>query len=167
MNNQNNTSIEELVEILKKIKLTVSVAESCTGGMVASSIVNVAGASNIFNESYVTYSNEAKHRILGVKEETLEKYGAVSEQTAEEMARGCMSAAGADVGISTTGIAGPDGGTKEKPVGLVYIGCIVGNRVFIEKNIFKGDRLTVRRQAAEKAIINTIKTLKEEYHELI
>lgn len=162
MNNLNSLECEEeLVNILKRADMTVSVAESCTGGMIASKIVNIPGTSGVFNESYVTYSNEAKHRLLNVKNETLEKYGAVSEQTAKEMAEGCMKASGADVGIATTGIAGPDGGTEEKPVGLVYIGCAVGDKVCVEKNIFSGDRMQVRQQAAEKSIKNTIKLIKE------
>ena len=123
---------EELAEVVcKKLidkGLTLSCAESCTGGMFASSIVDIAGASECFDRGLVTYSNEAKVQELGVKEETLEKYGAVSEETALEMAEGLKSVSGSDVCVSVTGIAGPGGGTKEKPVGLVYIGLICGDK---------------------------------------
>ena len=112
---------ETVIRLLQESKLTVTTAESCTGGLIAGTLVNVAGASDVLGEAYVTYSNEAKQRLVGVRAETLEQFGAVSEQTAREMAAGAAKAAGADVAFSSTGIAGPGGGTKEKPVGLVYI----------------------------------------------
>ena len=112
---------EKCVELLLERKLTLTTAESCTGGMVASRIVDVPGASGTLMQGIVTYSNEAKEKYLGVKHETLKEFGAVSSETAEEMALGAVWVAGADVGIATTGIAGPGGGTPEKPVGLVYI----------------------------------------------
>lgn len=116
---------EKVVKLLKKQKLTMVTAESCTGGMLASKIINVPGVSDIFKAGLVTYANEAKREILGVKKKTLKKYGAVSKETAEEMVLGAIDRYGADVAVSVTGIAGPDGGTEEKPVGLVYIGCYV------------------------------------------
>ena len=143
---------EELVEILTKKQYKITTAESCTGGLVAATIVNVSGASEVFQAGFVTYANEAKEKELGVKSETLQTYGAVSEKTAKEMAIGCAAHAKAQVGISTTGIAGPGGGTAEKPVGLVYIGCAVRSNVYVEKNVFSGDRQQVRRQAADRAI---------------
>ncbi len=143
---------ERLVEWLLDHKKTVSTAESCTGGMIASRIVSVPGASACFGEGLVTYSNEAKHRLLGVSRKTLRKYGAVSRETAGEMARGGRKAAGSDCCVAVTGIAGPDGGTKEKPVGLVYIGCSVKKRCIVEKHLFDGDREAVRRQAADRAL---------------
>lgn len=123
---------EELAEVVcRKLTdrgLSLSSAESCTGGMFASSIVDIAGASECFDRGLVTYSNEAKMQELGVKKETLEKYGAVSEETAMEMAEGLRAVSGSDVCISVTGIAGPTGGSREKPVGLVYIGLVYKNR---------------------------------------
>ena len=112
---------DAVVELLKGKKMTVTTAESCTAGLLAGRIMNVAGASEVYEEGYITYANRAKSKLLGVKEETLEAYGAVSEQTAREMAEGAAKAAGADAALAVTGIAGPGGGTKEKPVGLVYI----------------------------------------------
>ena len=108
---------KKITRILIHRKMTVTAAESCTGGLVAGTLVNADGISEVFKESYVTYSNEAKHKLLGVKKETLEKYGAVSRQTAAEMAEGAVRAAGADASVVTTGVAGPGGGTEEKPVG--------------------------------------------------
>lgn len=153
---------EELVEILTKKQYKIATAESCTGGLVAATIVNVSGASEVFQAGFVTYANEAKEKELGVKSETLQTYGAVSEKTAKEMAIGCAAHAKAQVGISTTGIAGPGGGTAEKPVGLVYIGCAVRSNVYVEKNVFSGDRQQVRRQAADRAIGFALECIKKE-----
>lgn len=143
---------EVLVKKLMERNMTVSTAESCTGGLVAATIVNVSGASAVFNEGYITYANEAKIRMLGVDAEILNMFGAVSEETAMQMAEGCAKNAEADLGIATTGIAGPDGGTKEKPVGLVYIACCYKGKIVVEKNIFQGNRMAIRNQAVEKAI---------------
>ena len=153
---------EELVEILTKKQYKITTAESCTGGLVAATIVNVSGASEVFQAGFVTYANEVKEKELGVKSETLQTYGAVSEKTAKEMAIGCAAHAKAQVGISTTGIAGPGGGTAEKPVGLVYIGCAVRSNVYVEKNVFSGDRQQVRRQAADRAIGFALECIKKE-----
>ena len=140
--------ISNILERLIANKLTVSTAESCTGGMIASSIVDFPGASNCFNEGYVTYSNEAKIKNLGVKDETLMVYGAVSEQTAKEMAIGVKKKAKADFGLSSTGIAGPGGGSPKKPVGLVYIGCSYGeSKVKVKELHLSGNRTEVRTQA--------------------
>jgi nicotinamide-nucleotide amidase len=141
-------SLEEVVaKLLIDKKLTISTAESCTGGMIAGTLINYPGISEVFLEGCVTYSNEAKHRRLGVKNETLEKFGAVSAETAEEMAIGIAKTAETNTSIVTTGIAGPGGATKDKPVGLVYIGTYVNGKVKVEKHIFKGDRQKVRLQA--------------------
>lgn len=141
----------ELEEVVAKLlienNLTISTAESCTGGMIASSLINYPGISQVFLEGAVTYSNEAKHSRLGVSNGTLDKYGAVSEETAREMAIGIAKTAKTDVSIVTTGVAGPDGGTEEKPVGLVYIGVYVNGEVKIKRCIFKGNRNKVRLQA--------------------
>ena len=141
------------VEILKKRGLTLSCAESCTGGMLASAIVNVPGASEIFIEGIVAYSNESKRNRLGVKMETLCDFGAVSARTASEMAEGAAKTSGASVGISTTGVAGPSGGSDEKPVGLVYIGLYVEGRGAITREYkFSGDRMKIRRRAVVSAL---------------
>ncbi|WP_338951906.1 CinA family nicotinamide mononucleotide deamidase-related protein [Fusobacterium nucleatum] len=135
--------------------LTISTAESCTGGMVASKLIEVPGISENFIESIVSYSNEAKIKRLKVKKETLEKYGAVSEEVAREMLAGLKT----DIGISTTGIAGPGGGTKDKPVGLVYIGIKVKDEVKVFKRELKGDRNKIRQRAMMHALYNLLKIL--------
>ena len=136
--------------------LTISTAESCTGGMIASKLIEVPGISTNFIEGIVSYSNEAKIKRLKVKKETLEKYGAVSEEVAREMLAGLKT----DVGISTTGIAGPDGGTKDKPVGLVYIGIKVKDEVKVFRRELKGDRNKIRQRAMMHALYNLLKILK-------
>lgn len=141
-----------IAALLEKKNIKVSTAESCTGGLVAAALVNVAGISNWFEEGYVTYSNTAKQKLLGVDKDTLEQFGAVSEQTARQMAIGAAKAAGCQAAVATTGIAGPHGGTDEKPVGLVYIGAVVRDDVVIEKHIFKGDRADVRKQSTQAAL---------------
>ncbi len=143
---------EQLVRLLKEQNLTVTAAESCTGGLIAGMLVNVAGASDVFGEAYVTYSNDAKQRLVGVRAETLEQFGAVSEETAYEMAAGAARAAGADVGLSSTGIAGPGGGTPEKPVGLVYIGCCVRGEVQVRRLNLHGDREQNRMDTVKAAL---------------
>ncbi len=150
--NQKETPEERVVRLLKEKNLRITAAESCTGGMIAGALVNVAGASDVFGESYVTYSNEAKQRLVGVRTETLEQFGAVSEQTAWEMAAGAARAAGADVALSSTGIAGPGGGTPQKPVGLVYIGCCVQGSVQVRKLRFYGSRMENRIRTVEEAL---------------
>ncbi|MBU3229218.1 competence/damage-inducible protein A [Clostridium algidicarnis] len=150
---QNDDTLESVVgEKLIKENLTIASAESCTGGMLSARLVNVPSISKVFIEGAVTYSNQAKVSRLSVKKETLEKYGAVSKETAIEMAEGIAKTAKTDIGISTTGIAGPDGGTNEKPVGLVYIGLYIkGNTLVKELNI-KGNREKVRTRATIEAL---------------
>lgn len=143
---------EEVVELLARRHLTVTTAESCTGGLIAGTLINAAGASDVLNEGYVTYSNEAKERLVHVSHETLERYGAVSEQTAREMAEGAARAAGADAALSATGIAGPGGGTVEKPVGLVYIGCCLNGRTVVKECRFNGARMENRLRTVETAL---------------
>ncbi len=146
-------SLEEtIVDKLIERGLHVACAESCTGGMIASTLVNVSGVSEVMNESYITYSNEAKRRLLQVKEDALSRYGAVSRQVAQQMAVGAAGASGADVSIAVTGIAGPSGGTEEKPVGLVYIGCSVCGNVVVTENHFQGNRTQVREQTTQAAL---------------
>ena len=151
-----NEGIEyRLMEEIIRRKMTVSTAESCTGGMVASRLINYPGASEAFVNGFVTYTNESKHRLLGVSNETLDKYGAVSWQTAEEMCSGAAKAGRTDIGISTTGIAGPSGGTPEKPVGLVYVGLYINGNVTSARLNNKGSRQEIREQTVE-AVLNML-----------
>lgn len=143
---------EEVVKMLKSAGMTVTTVESCTGGLISATLVDVSGASAVLNQAYVTYANEAKQTMVGVKAETLEAYGAVSEQTAREMAEGGAKAAKADAALAVTGIAGPNGGSAEKPVGLVYIGCCVKGKTVVERNVFKGSRREVREQSVMAAL---------------
>lgn len=145
--------IEKKIErILASRNMTVTTAESCTGGLVAASLVNADGVSEVFKEGYITYSDEAKHKLLGVKEETLKEFGAVSRETAIEMAEGAARAAQADVAIAVTGIAGPGGGTEEKPVGLVYIGCTFQGKTIVKRCFFGGDRSGIRYSTMREAL---------------
>ena len=147
---------EAVVKILKEKNLTLSTAESCTGGMIGELITSVSGASEVYGFGFITYANEAKEQILGVKHETLEKFGAVSEETAREMALGAKRVSGSDISVSVTGIAGPGGGTKEKPVGLVYTAICFNGKVETFKLLLKGDRESVRKQTCEKVFENII-----------
>lgn len=149
---------EAIVDILKEKKLTVTTVESCTAGLLAGRLMNVPGASAVFNEGYITYSNASKEKIVGVSHETLEKYTAVSRQTAEEMAVGAAKLSGADVAVSVTGIAGPGGGTQEQPVGLVYIGCCVKGKTRVEEFHFTGNRQKNR----DYAVVRALTLLREE-----
>lgn len=145
-------SAEKVVNMLTALGQTAATAESCTGGMVASAIVSVPGASSVFENGFITYCDQAKHRILGVSEDTLSEHTAVSAEVAAEMADGCVKAGQADLGLSVTGLAGPGGGTKDKPVGLVYIGCCYHDRLLVQEYHFEGDREEIRRQAAAAAL---------------
>lgn len=147
---------EAVVKLLAEKKMTISSAESCTGGLFSALITNVPGASDILNEAFVTYANSAKMKYLGVKEETLEKHGAVSYETAFEMAEGLCARTGADVTVGITGIAGPGGGTKEKPVGLVYAGVCVNGKTEVIEMRHDGTREQVR----EKTCIEVLKNIK-------
>ena len=149
---------EAVVTLLKEKHMTVTTAESCTGGLTAGRLLNVSGASDVYKEGYVTYANEAKEKLLGVSHKTLETYGAVSPQTAHEMAEGAAKAAGSDAAVGITGIAGPGGGTPEKPVGLVYIGCSVNGNVRVEEFHFQGNRSKNR----DAAVVNALTILREE-----
>ncbi|MDF2542035.1 MAG: cinA [Herbinix sp.] len=136
-----------VVQLLKEKNFTLATAESCTGGLLTGKLVNVSGVSSILKEGYITYSNEAKSKNLFVKSETLKKYGAVSEVTAAEMAQGAAKAAKAEAAIAITGIAGPEGGTNEKPVGLVYIACYLKGTITVKECRFQGNRQKVRDQS--------------------
>lgn len=138
-------SMEEVVgQMLIENNISISIAESCTGGLIASNLTSVPGISKVFISGVVSYSNDAKMKYLGVKAETLEKYGAVSKETAFEMARGVMLSAGTDIGVSVTGIAGPGGGTAEKPVGLVYIALADKQNVQYKELRLWGNRNRIR-----------------------
>lgn len=151
--NTGDTTLQDTVaEMLVNKDMTIGVSESCTGGLLSSKFIEYPGISKVFLEGAVTYSNEAKMRTLNVKKETLEKFGAVSHETAKEMAEGIAKRAGARIGVSTTGIAGPTGGTEEKPVGLVYFGIYVDGEVKSYKHIFTGDRNSVRNRASMTAL---------------
>lgn len=158
-------SLEKLVascvKQLKKRGLTIATAESCTGGLLAGKLVDIPGVSEAFQEGYVTYSNKAKRKLLNVRKSTLKKYGAVSKQTAREMAIGAVFEANADISLSVTGIAGPDGGTEEIPVGLVFIACCLNDKVTVKEYHFEGDRAAVRAQAVESALRLLKKTMAE------
>ncbi len=148
---------EQIVKKLQEKGYTITTAESCTGGLLAGRILNVSGASEVYMEGYITYANEAKERILGVKHETLETYGAVSKETAEEMAVGAARAAKADVALSTTGIAGPGGGTVEKPVGLIYISCFLNGEVQVRELRLHG----TREENRQDTVTETLKLLND------
>ncbi len=150
----------ELVKRLKAAGKTIAVAESCTGGMIASRITDVPGSSAVFGYGVVTYANEAKIKLLGVNEQTLADYGAVSEQTAREMAEGVKALSGADIGVAVTGIAGPDGGTEEKPVGLVYLAVAVGSETKITRLLLsrgrRDERTSIRERTAMHAMFGCL-----------
>lgn len=143
---------EEVYQLLKQCHITLSTAESATGGMIASMLVNVPGISEFFQEGYVTYSNDAKVKMIGVKRELIDEYGVVSYEVAENMAVSAAKAAGTKAALSVTGVAGPDGGTAECPVGTVYIGCFLQGRTVVEHHVFHGSRLEIREQAAKRAL---------------
>ena len=141
-----------LLDLLSKHHLKIATAESCTGGLVAWVLCDISGISAHFEEGYITYSEEAKIKNLGVQSETIEHYGVVSCEVAGEMAMGAAERADADCAIATTGIAGPTGGTEENPVGTVCFACVVKNQVLTERMIFEGTRMEIRMQAAVYAI---------------
>ena len=154
-------SVYSVIEILKNNNYKISTAESCTGGMIASTIVDIPGVSAYFDEGYITYSNESKHKNLFVDNEILNTYGAVSEECASAMAGGLHKKTGADICICSTGIAGPDGGTAEKPVGLVYLGCYYNGKTYVKKCLFSGNRTEVRKQATENAFLFILECLNQ------
>jgi PncC family amidohydrolase len=148
-----------LGEQLSALGLTLSVAESFTGGMIAHVITNAPGSSRYFQGGVIAYANEIKMEILGVAEQTLIDHGAVSRETVLEMAKGVRMALGTDIGISSSGIAGPDGGSPEKPVGLAWIGLSAAQKEYAEQFIFEGNRLEIKAQAVQTAIDRLINFL--------
>ena len=145
------TNIISLLDKLREQELVVATAESCTGGMIAATITDIAGSSDVFDRGFVTYSNQSKIEMLGVLHETLEKHGAVSEETCAEMLQGALKNSDANIAVATTGIAGPGGGSEEKPIGLVYIGISGRFGANVEKCFFKGNREEIRKAAVEHA----------------
>ena len=156
LNSKHSTLQEEVVRLLERSGLTLATAESCTGGLIAERITDVPGSSNIFLGSVVSYSNDLKEKILHVSPETLERYGAVSEETCHEMLNGIAETTGADIVLAVTGIAGPGGGSVEKPVGLVYTGIRIGDENFVTENHFRGNRQQVRERTCA-AILNELR----------
>jgi len=143
---------QALLERLAADGLTVATAESCTGGMIAAALTDVPGASQVFGCGIVSYSNEIKERILGVDAAILAAHGAVSEETAQAMLAGLLRLSQADLGVAVTGVAGPDGGSAEKPVGLVYLAAGGATRQRVRRCLFAGDRAAVRRQTVATAL---------------
>ena len=152
---------EEVVNKLLEKKLIITTAESCTGGLIAAAIVNVSGASGCFNEGYITYANESKIRLLGVKEEGIREFGVVSDVVVKEMAEGVLKKAGADISVAVSGIAGPLGGSADKPVGTVYIGICLKDKLTNNltkasyKFHFEGDRMQIRNMT----VVETLKLI--------
>ncbi len=143
----------KIVKLLTKKKLTVSFAESCTGGLLASSITSISGSSKVFNIGLVTYSNNAKVKMLQVPKKTITKYGAVSYETCLSMVKNLSKISKSNISISITGVAGPNGGTKAKPVGLVYIGLKKGNKIIVKKNFFKSKkRIPIQKATVKQAL---------------
>lgn len=153
-----NESQKILIDRLKELKLSISLAESCTGGLITEKLVSVSGASEVLHEGIVTYSNDAKMKRLNVKKETLDKFGAVSEETVTEMLDGLKT----DVCIAVSGVAGPLGGTEEKPVGTVVIGIRIKDRTFVKRHLFKGDREKIRIRACYESINSLLKLIGKE-----
>ncbi len=150
-----NTHINKattLLDAYRRKGLKLATAESCTGGLISSLLTEISGSSDVFECGFVTYSNESKIKLLGIDATLIENHGAVSEEVAIAMAKGALAKTGADVAVSVTGIAGPTGGTEEKPVGLVYIAVATRDNVFCTKNIFTGDRNNIRESSVTKAL---------------
>ena len=148
--------MKTLIRILTKKKLKISFAESCTGGLLASTITSISGASKIFNLGLVTYSNQAKTKVLKVNKDIIKKYGAVSHECCSAMVKNLSKISKANINVSITGIAGPKGGTKQKPVGLVYIGIKKGDKIEINKCLFKSKKRTSIQKATVKKALNLI-----------
>ena len=164
---EEDTTLEKaVVDLLLANKLTVSTVESCTGGMLAARLINVPGVSEVYKAGHITYSNKAKRKVLGIKKSILEKYGAVSEIVARDMAKYAATISKSDVTVSITGIAGPDGGTPEKPVGLVYIGCNVCGKITVEECHFSGSREKVRQNTVAAALVLMRKCILEYYSKI-
>ena len=148
-----NNKSKKIVSLLKRKKLKISFAESCTGGLLASAITSVSGSSKVFNLGLVAYSNESKIKVLNISKKLIKKYGAVSEQVCKAMAKNVSKIGKTNMSISITGIAGPNGGTKQKPVGLIYVGIKRGNKVKVNRYLFKNKgRLYIQKATVNKSL---------------
>ena len=148
-----NDLSSKVIRILTKKKLSVSFAESCTGGLLASTITSISGSSKVFNMGLITYSNNAKVKLLKVPKKTITKYGAVSHETCLSMVENLSKISKSNISISITGVAGPNGGTKQKPVGLVYVGLKKGRKTIIKKNLFKNKgRIFIQKATVKKVL---------------
>lgn len=144
---------QEVLQTCRDHNLTISTAESCTGGMIGAALTSVPGSSDVVDRGFITYSNQAKHDLLGVRKDSLDQFGAVSEEVATQMAEGGLKHAKTSLCVAVTGIAGPDGGTDEKPVGLVYLACAKKNSAtIVERQVFSGNRDHVRKQTTQRAL---------------
>lgn len=152
LNDQLLQYASETIDACKKKGMKIATAESCTGGLIAAYLTEIAGASAVFERGFITYSNEAKTEMLGVDAALIKKYGAVSKEVAQAMATGALACSQADMVVAVTGIAGPDGGSEEKPVGTVYIAAARRNDTTVEHHIFEGSRHAIRMDAAERAL---------------
>ena len=148
--------MKSLIRLLTKKKLKISFAESCTGGLLASSVTATNGASRIFNLGFITYSNQAKIKVLKVNKNIIKKYGAVSYECCSAMVKNLSKISKTNINVSITGIAGPKGGTKQKPVGLVYIGVKKGNKTYIHKCLFKSKKRSSIQKATVKKALNLV-----------
>ncbi len=151
--------MNSLIKKLNKKKLKISFAESCTGGLLANTITSISGASKVFNMGFITYSNQAKIKILKISKNIIIKYGAVSPECCKAMVINLSKISKANINVSITGIAGPNGGTKKKPVGLVYIGIKKGNKIIIIKNLFKSKKRKSIQKSTVKMAIKAINSL--------
>ena len=157
-----NKNLNDVVNLLINNGKTIAIAESCTGGFISHMITNIPGASKTFDRGFVCYSNEAKIDVINVEPEVIKKFGAVSEEVAKQLAYNVRILSNVDIGIGITGIAGPTGGTPEKPVGLVYIGISTEEDTIVEKNIFQTDRINFKAKVLER-VLQLIKKKLEEY----
>lgn len=154
--------IKDIFYHLDQKKWMIATAESCTGGMIGAALTDMAGSSAYFDRGFITYSNDAKMTLLDVQPLTIEKFGAVSEQTARLMARGAHAHSNADLAVSTTGIAGPGGGSVDKPVGLVYIALATADEAFVHRHVFDGDRVSIRHQTVVAALTHILDFLQQD-----
>jgi PncC family amidohydrolase len=153
--------VNKVSDELKKHQATIATAESCTGGLLAHTLTNVSGSSEYFNRGVISYSNTAKMELLGIPEQLLKNYGAVSKQVAAAMAKAIQQRAQVDIGVATTGIAGPTGGTKDKPVGLVFIGVSTKDTVVVKEFLFSGDRLANKDNTCTAALELLLETISQ------
>ena len=151
-----STLVQQIFQKLNEIKSMIATAESCTGGLISAAITNENGSSTYFDRGFVTYSNQAKMEMLGVKKKTLQQFGAVSKETATEMAQGALQNSKADISVSVTGVAGPTGGTDEKPVGLVYIASLYNDNMICRKYLFENKGRAFIRQETVKSALSMI-----------